>query len=517
MVDDEPRVSGRLAELVARALPDRHLGARARAVAVAVMSRLLVANAIAALFVTIYLTITEDVDDTGWPRAIGINAVFYVVAVTGFSVAALVRGRQLFAPAWAWLDGTDPPTADQRRELLRQPLRTGLFPLRYWTIAAVLSAAVRALFGSDAGQVALGLVAVFEGGLVASVLGFLLGERALRPVFALAFAGVAPETPAALGVGRRLVVAWALGAGIPLLGIVGTPFVAHDASLDTRWAMGWLAVVGLVGGFVITLYAAKSITGPIGRVRVALGQVGGGDLDTSVVVDDPGELGQLQAGVNDMVAKLRERAELEDLFGRHVGAPVVQEALAHGVHLGGETRCVSALFVDLTRSTELARRLPPHEVVTLLNRFFAAVVDAADSEDGWISGYEGDGAMCVFGAPTDQPDHATRALRAARRLATTLAELRAGSPDLDAGIGVATGDVAAGHVGTETRLEYTVIGPPANTAARLTVAAKLRPGRVLAHASTVDAAAPEVAACWVPSPPVDLKGLEPGLVVFEPG
>jgi adenylate cyclase len=155
-------------------------------------------------------------------------------------------------------------------------------------------------------------------------------------------------------------------------------------------------------------------------------------------------------------------------------------------------------------------------VVELLNRFFAVVAAACDAEEGWLDDYQGDGAMCVWGAPADQPDHATRALRAARVLAGDLAELRLELPDLDAGIGVAAGDVVAGNVGTERRLEYTVIGPAVNTAARLTVAAKRRPGRVLADACSVEAASPEERRWWVAGDPVDLKGLEPGLAVFEP-
>jgi adenylate cyclase len=319
-----------------------------------------------------------------------------------------------------------------------------------------------------------------------------------------------------MGIGTRLVVAWGLGAGVPLIGIIVTPFVAPDSDLDPKWAMGWLAIVGLLGGFAITAFAAKSITQPIARVRGALAAIGAGDLSTAVVVDDPGELGQLQAGVNEMVAGLRERAELEDLFGRHVGAPVVQHALEHGAHLGGELRCVSAVFADLKGSTALARRLPPQDVVALLNRFFAAVVDACDAEGGWLDDYQGDGALCVFGAPLDQPDHATRALRTARAIACAVAALREVDLDLDAGIGVATGDVVAGQVGTERRLEYTVIGPPVNTAARLTVAAKHRGSRVLADRGAVESADPDERACWRPAAPVDLKGLEPGLDVYEP-
>lgn len=511
------RVTGRVAHAIAPLVRVQGLGRRARAVAITLTVRLVVANVVAAVFVGVYLTITEDKpDDESWAPTLAFNAFAFGASVLFYCAVAIIRARHVFAPAWSWLDRDGPATDDERRTLLKLPLRIALFPLRYWTMAGALTGIGRALSGSDAGEAVLAFVAIVEGGFVASILGFLLGERALRPVFALAFRGQAPATPGSLGVGTRLVVAWALGSGLPLVGIIVTPFVAADADLDPKWAMGWLAIVGVVAGFLIMLFAAKSITGPIGRVRVALRTIGEGDLTTTVVVDDPGELGQLQAGVNEMVAGLRERAELEDLFGRHVGAPVVQEALEHGVHLGGEVRCVSALFVDLTGSTALARRLPPAEVVALLNRFFAAVVEACDAEDGWLNGYEGDGALCVFGAPVDQPDHASRALRAGRSLATALAALRRLHPDLDAGIGVATGDAVAGHVGTETRLEYTVIGPPVNTAARLTVAAKLRPCRVLADGNAVAAADPDERRCWAPGEPVDLKGLEPGLVVFEP-
>jgi adenylate cyclase len=512
-------MTGWVARAIARFVKLPGLGRRATALAVAVTARLVVANAIAALFVGVYLTLTEDVEsgatDT-WTETIVGNAIVYGAGLVVFTIASLVRGKRLVADKWRWLDDGTQPTPELRRQLLRQPLQIGLFPLRYWVAAAVLSSIGRAVFGASAGQVVVGAVAILEGGMVAALLGFLLGERVLRPVLAEALAGTAPETPTSLGIGSRLVLAWALGSGIPLLGIVLTPFVVPDADLDPVWAMAFLAVVGVVSGVVTTTYAAKSITQPMAHVRRALQQVGSGDLSTAVVVDDPGELGHLQAGVNEMVAGLREKAQLEDLFGRHVGAPVVQEALEHGIRLGGETRCVSALFVDLTGSTALARRLPPQDVVGLLNRFFAAVVAACDAEEGWLDGYEGDGALCVFGAVTDQPDHATRALRAGRALARSLADLRHDHPDLDAGIGVATGDVVAGHVGTETRLEYTVIGPPVNTAARLTIAAKVRPARVLADAGAIDAAEPDERRCWRRGEPVDLKGLDPGLPVFEP-
>src|SRR5206468_1783520 len=180
-----------------------------------------------------------------------------------------------------------------------------------------------------------------------------------------------------------------------------------------------------------------------------------------VPVDDDGELGLLQAGFNHMASGLRERERLRELFGGYVGEEVARRALESG-SLEGEERDVSVLFVDVVGSTALAERRPPVEVVALLNRFFDAVVRVVDDEDGWVDKFEGDAALCVFGAPMEQLDHAARALRAAIGLRNALRSVEG----LDAGIGVSSGIAVAGNVGSARRYEYTVIGDPVNEAAR---------------------------------------------------
>ncbi|MBA2624662.1 MAG: adenylate/guanylate cyclase domain-containing protein, partial [Acidimicrobiia bacterium] len=102
--------------------------------------------------------------------------------------------------------------------------------------------------------------------------------------------------------------------------------------------------------------------------------------------------------------------------------------------------------------------------------------------------FEGDGALCVFGAPGDQPDHAARALRAGVALRRAVVALGERHPDLDAGIGISSGPAVAGNVGAEARYEYTVIGDPVNEAARLTELAKSRDSRLLASAAAIAAA-----------------------------
>ncbi len=206
-------------------------------------------------------------------------------------------------------------------------------------------------------------------------------------------------------------------------------------------------------------------------VRDALERVAGGDFDVHVPIDDGSEVGLLQAGFNRMAEGLREREHIRDLFGRQVGREVARAALRGGARLGGEEREIGAVFVDLTGSTSMALAMPPTEVVRLLNRFFRVVIEVVESERGLVNKFEGDAALCVFGAPVASDDPAGDALRAARTLAQRLErEVR----EIGFGIGVSAGLAVAGNVGSEQRFEYTVIGDPVNEAARLCDLAKER-------------------------------------------
>lgn len=121
----------------------------------------------------------------------------------------------------------------------------------------------------------------------------------------------------------------------------------------------------------------------------------------------------------------------------------------------------------------------------------------------------------MFGAPAAHPDHAPRALCAARVLRERLSELAAVYPGIDAGIGLSSGTVVAGNVGTESRYEYTVIGGPVNEAARLTELSKGRPARLVASANTVQRAGLE-ASNWLPLGTVALRGQSAPTAIYEP-
>jgi adenylate cyclase len=310
---------------------------------------------------------------------------------------------------------------------------------------------------------------------------------------------------------------WGLGTGAPVAGLILVAILTltlGDVSLTKLTVVVLvLGAVVLCFGLLVTWLNGRAVVAPVLAVRDAMQAVEEGDFDTELQVYDGTELGQLQAGFNQMVRGLRDREHLRDLFGRHVGRHVAEAASNGEVELGGETRVVSVLFVDLIGSTELTTERDPVEVVELLNRFFAVVVEEVDRRDGLVNKFIGDAVLAIFGAPLDLDDHATHALEAGRTMAGRLAEE---VPELAAGIGIATGEVVAGNVGEESRFEYTVIGDAVNAAARLTDLAKDVDGRVLAAWESVETAAEPEAELWQRHDTVTLRGRSSETVLAVP-
>jgi adenylate cyclase len=206
-----------------------------------------------------------------------------------------------------------------------------------------------------------------------------------------------------------------------------------------------------------------------------------------------------------MVAGLRERERVRDLFGRHVGREVALAAEREKPKLGGEERHVAVVFIDIVGSTQLVTSQPPAEVVALLNKFFAIVFEEVDRHCGLVNKFEGDASLAIFGAPNRLESPEDQALGAARCMAKRLCDEM---PECQAGIGVAAGQVVAGNVGAKERFEYTVIGEPVNEAARLCELAKSYRDRLLATADAVEAATEEERARWTLDDTVTLRGYE---------
>ncbi len=454
----------------------------------------LVGAGVVVLVSTFLVPTAEATDATRLSLVIAVPVYVGLAVVVGAVVGTSLSLRAL---RWA-TQGDQEPDTDERTAALRVPTNLTLLQSLLWLGGAVLFTVLAIVFQPDR-ALSTGLTVAIAGVVVGAV-AYLLTQFALRPVAARALADQpVGRRPRGAGVGAQMVIFWSLGTGMPTVGLVVAAILAlaGDEVGRTRLPVIALVIAGtvLVFGSFITVLNARAVVAPVLSVRDALLDVERGELDTVVQVYDGTELGLLQAGFNQMAAGLREREHLRDLFGRHVGREVAQAA-AEGsaeVQLGGETREVSVLFVDLVGSTAFATEHSPDDVVEMLNRFFGVVVDEVDQRRGLVNKFVGDAVLAVFGAPVEADDHAGAALASARAMAARLAEE---VPEVEAGIGVATGQVVAGNVGHASRFEYTVVGDAVNSAARLTDLAKEVEGRLLATWASVEAAGDDEAEHW---------------------
>jgi adenylate cyclase len=477
-----------------------------------VRRRLVFANAAGALAVLTFVRLASG-DDLAPHMPLWLQIVGPLVPVLFLVAPAYKWGHRAYTRTIGWAMEGREPTRAERFAVLREPWRQALRPLLFWVIGAACYGAAAAAFGADAITVVRVVEGTVIGGVTTCALAYLMIERSFRPLFAGVLGDIPEPRPRTPGIRLRLLLTWAVGSGVPLLAIAGVALI--DGDEIPTYALAALALAGLAAGFIATMSSARSVAEPLDGVRYALSRVGDGDLDVGLVVDDGGEIGEVQSGFNRMVDGLRERRQIQDLFGRHVGHQVATQALERGSGLRGEQADASVVFVDLVGSTAMAEVLPPDDVVRTLNDFFDVVVRAVDGQGGWVNKFEGDGALCIFGVPGTQPDHAARALRAARSLSQALEDLAESHPGLTAGIGVSSGQVVAGNVGTEARYEYTLIGTAVNEASRLTEVAKGRSIKVLASAESVRRASGE-AGRWHDVGTVALRGRSTPTPIFEP-
>lgn len=434
------------------------------------------------------------------PALVVTPIVVVVTVVFGLSWLTWVVHRWL-----RWPDENRAPTVSEQLICLVVPWRLTVLTTALWVIGGAVT--VTAYARVEPAVVPVLATAVLICGLLASGLGYLVAEVALRPLTAIAFkAGTLPDRPF-IGIRARLIGIWVIAIALPMLALVNLAVysVSGDDLPVERMAvlLGFIGVGGIIVSIAGGWLLATAMLAPIRSVTWAMEELAAGNSAARIDVFDGTELGQLQRGFNDMAGMVAERQRLRDLFVLHVGGQVARAAELQEPRLGGETTHVAVLFVDLMGSTTLAATRPAGDVVALLNEFFDVVVAEVEADGGYLDQFQGDAALAVFGAPAPLPDPATAALGVARRLAEALT---ARLPEYGSGIGVSYGEVVAGYVGSATRFEYTVIGDAVNEAARLCELAKAGPGRVLASGRALAAGTPEEAGRWRAGEDVMLRG-----------
>ncbi len=245
---------------------------------------------------------------------------------------------------------------------------------------------------------------------------------------------------------------------------------------DIRNTMVVVFGVGIVVIALIGVVVARGIVQPVFNLMHASQRVAEGDLEARVDDKSKDEIGALARAFNRMTEGLKEREFIKDIFGRVVSKEV-RETLIHnftegGVHLGGELREVTMIFTDIRDFTSLAEKYDPRETVAILNEFFTEMLDVVNQYHGLVNKFGGDSTLIVFGAPVAQPDHAQRAVECALAMRKRLSEFNTrraqrGFDPVRIGIGVNTGTVVAGQIGSMGRFEYTVIGDAVNLTSRI--------------------------------------------------
>jgi ABC-type antimicrobial peptide transport system permease subunit/class 3 adenylate cyclase len=254
---------------------------------------------------------------------------------------------------------------------------------------------------------------------------------------------------------------------------LGVRRTGMEAFLDESRNLFWLTgLIAVLAGILLAQGIGGAVTAPVQELVTGARRVARGDLAVRFRADTRDELAQLAGAYNEMVAGLRDRERVRDLFGRYVSREVSEAVLSGRVSLKGERKTITALYVDMRGSTAFAEAHPPEEVMAALNQYFEVVILATETYGGIVNRFVGDEAVCVFGAPSEQPDHAEQAVQAALAMRVGLAYLNRkraalGLPTLRFGMGINTGEVVAGATGSEERQEYTVIGDAMNLGARI--------------------------------------------------
>jgi adenylate cyclase len=288
------------------------------------------------------------------------------------------------------------------------------------------------------------------------------------------------------------------------------------ATARNRATMITVALVFIGVGGAVGL--ATLLSRPIFRLVQGTKAIAEGNFQIALPVTSRDELGTLTESFNQMARSLREKEMIKRAFTRYVAREVVEEILKdpEQLALSGESREVTVLFCDIRGFTPLSERLTPEQVVSLLNEFYTLMIETTFKHDGTLDKFIGDAVMAVFGAPIAHPDHAIRAVKTALDMQSGIAELNErraalGKEPIRIGIGVNLGEVVAGTVGTEDRMEYTVIGDSVNLAARLESNAK--PGRILISGHTYERVKEHVKG--IPLGPLKVKGKEEEVEVYE--
>lgn len=284
----------------------------------------------------------------------------------------------------------------------------------------------------------------------------------------------------------------------------------EKASFRARIAATSLAV--FLGAVIVSLVLSRGLAAPLQRLTAGARAIAAGNFEVRLPVRSADDMGQLTSAFNEMAEGLALKEKYRTVLNMVADEKIAHQLIHGEITLGGELREISVLFCDIRGFTALTQNMPPVEVIDMLNEHMTALAAVVKAHNGVLDKFVGDLLMAVFGAPVRHENDAANAARCALALLAARAELdRTSRHRLPIGIGVASGTVVAGCMGSEERLNYTVLGERVNLASRLCSVAGA--GEVLLDEATWERLGG--AAQFEPKGEVQLKGFAAPVRVYR--
>lgn len=282
----------------------------------------------------------------------------------------------------------------------------------------------------------------------------------------------------------------------------------------------FISVAGLCLGVLGALLLSNILTNPIHDLVNGVRAIAQGNYDQQILRQSNDEVGDLTEAFNQMAKSLKEKELIKEAFRRYVSHQVADEIFKDPAKyfetLKGSRRKVTICFADIRGFTPLTERLPAEEVVSLLNEVLTNMTNVIFKYEGTIDKFLGDGLMAIFGAPLTHDNDTDLAIHAAVDMQKSINKMndirhQKGKNTIKIGIGIHTGEVVVGNIGTKERLDYTVIGDSVNLAARLQEVAG--GGEVIISESAFEES--DVPYKFSPSMLIKVKGKENPIKIYQ--
>jgi class 3 adenylate cyclase len=394
-----------------------------------------------------------------------------------------------------------------RTRALNQPVFAMGVTLGMWVLAGISFGLLYLATASEIDWAGLGWSVLGVGGIagpITSVIVYFANERVWRSELSVFFPhGKVTETPGfRMSVRRRMLILFAMTL-MPLLLLAVLSHhqavqIAHASRPETllprllRMEI-FLVSIGVLEVVVLSQTLGASLIEPLEDLGERMDAVQRGDLEARLTVTSNDELGRLAEGFNAMIEGLRREDVIRRLFSLYVTPEVAEHAIEHGARLGGQMIESTVLFSDIRGFTAMTEQMAPDALLALLNRYFDVMSEVIVDHGGFVNKFGGDSLLAVFGTPLNPTDdHPRRAVEAAQALLAALEtfnqqQVTRNEPTVRIGVGIASGRVVVGNVGSSERLEYTVIGDAVNLASRLEAMTKHEDATVLLSGKTAAA------------------------------